>query len=1573
MFSRGALKLRLVSAVALLSVGVLFCLAIGRETPVGSLIGKVITQESGNPIQASVYLSSIDQTSGRGYSRSIDTKDDGSFSIQRIPAGEYSLKITGKVHTVEPAQITIEEGKTATIVAELAPEPTDIDLYIHQHIFTPDEQPQVTCRGHCESEYLAVSIYKVDINAFLHRSGNSLGELLGVHSYSDDQAKSAVRLESNAYIKRADFFTVPINTRDLEGVFTQRIDLHKLSPGLYVASVKADEIQEIGWIMVTSIGMVTKTAGSQILTCTVDLKTGTPIPNADITAFMDQAPAASGKTDKDGLLTLSLQAKGGGDVVVVARNGESVAFVTDWFRGMDNSGKLIYAYTDRPLYKPGQTVHYKGIVRQTTGTGYAVPSSQPVTIEVRDSRDTLIYRTTNKTDKFGCYFGSFPLNLQTTTGYYTLNSMPNGQEDREAIYFDVAAYTKPEFSVKVDFNKKRYVKGETIRASISGSYYFGSPLANAEVNYIIRRTPYWFFADDEEEFEDYYEDYGGYGEVVEEGTAETDANGEAVIKFPADWEQPDEQDIEDNDQEFSVEVYVRDKSGREANGDASVLVTRGEFNINLEPDRYVVIPGTPVNVSIQAMYYNKRPVKRQAITVMVGDENWSDGESHFKEFTHKRLITDDSGRASMQFSYGKSGSLHVIANSKDRRGNRIVSSAYIWSYEMADVYEAQPAFPDLQIVTDKKTYNPGDMAKILINTKRPGATALVTIEGSRIYDHRTVRLARRSTLVEIPIRSEYKPNFYIGVCYVKNKNFVNQEARAKVSLRMQSLKVSINPDKSKYKPGEKASYGIKVMDQNDKPVTAQLSIGVVDEAIYAISEEKAEPIRDYFYERKPNQVNTIFSFPQIYLSDPDKAAASRPRDVLARIKVRKKFLDTAYWSPNVITDSKGEARVDFQMPDNLTTWRTTIRAVTLDTSCGQVMDSVIARQDLMVRLETPAFLTQSDEATINAVVHNYTGADQNLSVELEAPGLKISDKLMRKVAVRNGGSERLDWKVSAPKPGSFPVTVRAGSSKAADAMQIVLPVYPHGMRYETTKPGAITGSGNIPLNIEIRRDSIPEATSLQVRLAPSLASSMLGMLDYLAQYPYGCTEQTVSTFLPDVILSRTMRELGISNKKFEAELPDMVMKGLFRLYRFQLEDGGWSWCEYGKSDPWMTAYVCYGLIQAREAGFPVNNDILQRGVRKLSEQVSNRRIDINTRVYGYYILSLIGTDVGGQLEQIASSWNLEPESLSYIALGFVQTGRTEQAKAALDRLFRRAVIEPNSIHWSAGSYYGYYDKAVEATAAGLRALMKIAPKDSRAPSIVRWLMDQRQGNYWYSTRDTALILYALSDYLKYTEELNPDSDIEVLVNDKVAGRTRFDKASILQPETVINVKSRDLRKGRNSVVIRKIGSGNLYYSTALVQYITKARESTILTGAGLSIKRDYYNPGSRFYDSSSNKDIGSPVDRCRAGDLILVRLTVNAKTTIRHLLVEDYIPAGCEIIDKGQVNYWEWQNWWIGQDVREERISFYVDRLSPGKHMIEFKMRAGFPGIYNALPAQVFAMYQPSIRVSSAEKEFTIR
>ncbi|HAG09249.1 MAG TPA: hypothetical protein DCK87_06800, partial [Desulfotomaculum sp.] len=248
--------------------------------------------------------------------------------------------------------------------------------------------------------------------------------------------------------------------------------------------------------------------------------------------------------------------------------------------------------------------------------------------------------------------------------------------------------------------------------------------------------------------------------------------------------------------------------------------------------------------------------------------------------------------------------------------------------------------------------------------------------------------------------------------------------------------MTVTPSKKNYEPGEVVTCRLKTVNAANKPVQAEVSLGVVDEAIYALRQDRTESIFDFFYAPQYNLVVTNYSFPEVYLSG-DKGAP-------AAVAVRKKFVDTAYWRANIETDVKGEAKIIFKMPDTLTSWRFTGRACTLNTAVGEYATNVICTKNFLVRLQTPRLLVSEDKAVITALVHNYRPEKKQVTVTLKASGIKVYDHLSRTVSVPPAGVKQVTWRICPTRPGKASLTAYAACPGAKDAVEITLPVHPRG-------------------------------------------------------------------------------------------------------------------------------------------------------------------------------------------------------------------------------------------------------------------------------------------------------------------------------------------------------------------------------------------------------------------------------------------------------------------------------------------------------------------------------------------------
>jgi uncharacterized protein YfaS (alpha-2-macroglobulin family) len=384
---------------------------------------------------------------------------------------------------------------------------------------------------------------------------------------------------------------------------------------------------------------------------------------------------------------------------------------------------------------------------------------------------------------------------------------------------------------------------------------------------------------------------------------------------------------------------------------------------------------------------------------------------------------------------------------------------------------------------------------------------------------------------------------------------------------------------------------------------------------------------------------------------PAETMSQRQMAETLNVQVRSDFRATAFWRSHLLTDGNGKAFLTMKFPDSLTSWRTTVRAVGRDSTVGQTTTKVRTNQPLIARLQAPRFFVVGDQVTVSAVINNNTEEPLQTQARLEADGLQILGLLrdgriiqdeIGSVQVEAGGQERLNWIVSVQEAGQARLNVLAYADAHADAMEKTYPIHEHGIEKFISQAGKMRSQDlTVHLDLPPRRAG---STSLSVQLTPSLAVTMLDALPYLIDYPYGCTEQTMSRFLPAAITARTLQDLGLNrdtilSRKFGgieqehvsktqprgakdlSNLDEMIQQGLKRLYDFQHSDGGWGWWKEGESDHFMTAYVVWGLSLAQEAGIEVQPAVITRAVQYLDQQIVEAETRYDLQAWMLHALS----------------------------------------------------------------------------------------------------------------------------------------------------------------------------------------------------------------------------------------------------------------------------------------------------------------------------------------------------------------
>ncbi len=1355
---------------------------------------------------------------------------------------------------------------------------------------------------------------------------------------------------------------------------SQTIPVAVPGKGVYVVEAVKGQFRAYTIIMVSDIAVITKTAPGRLIARIVTRRDGNPVTGSPVMVIVNKKIVGDVKSDQQGIVDFKIAEAKPENILVMARHEGDFAMNAPygWSLGNDpDRWTTAYIYTDRPIYRPGHTVHFKALLRARPGTEYRLPAQREVSVEIKDTEGQSAFRKTLAVSQMGTVHGEFNLAESAPLGYYSIELRAGESSSNGG--FEVEEYKKPEYEVRVTPSKRRVLQGEATEAVIDARYFFGEPVANANVKYTVYRSRYWFpyYLDEEdmEEPEGDDEDRWSQNEQLLEETGKLDSEGRLTIPISTqEWK---------NDARLRIEARVTDQANREIAGAGTIIATRASFMLVAWPDQYVYQPGETARIKVEARDYDAKPVQTPFRVELKHWRRHKEGDGPAVYQTQGN--TDAQGSATIQIPVQEAGGWHVVVTATTPERREVEDTTYLWVSGDAGSWPRERR-EQIEIVPDKKSYKAGDTARVLLITGVPAADILVASEGREIHSYQVVKAKGPTATVSIPITESQAPNFFLSASFLRDNEFHHGVKSIRVPASSKQLKVSIKPSKKQFLPGDSAEYTVEASDQAGKPVVAEFSLGLVDEAIYAIRQDSTQDIFKFFYGRIWNVVNTNSSLSYYFhgeagkrrmtlasLRPPTKFAQLKP-ERLVQPKVRKAFPDTALWLADLTTDSSGRATTRLNFPDALTTWRATARGISADTRVGAAVDKTIVRKNLILRLSTPRFFTEGDEVVISGIAHNYLQNAKTVRMSLEVTGADIIEGSTRDVTIPSRGEEHVEWRVRAKQPGEVKLLGKALTDEESDALELTLPVHPHGVKLSEARSGSIERAGeDARATLAFPAETVPASRMIEISVTPSVAGAIFGALEYLTAFPYGCTEQTMSSFLPNVVVADALKQLNVKSNIDQGLLKKKIQAGLDRLYEFQHEDGGWGWWQTDDSQLFMTAYVVSGLAQAQAAGYELRDNVLKRATAWLArEWKDNPRALPDLRAYVAYALVQAGVRDAAMMDAI---WKVHGDMSSYgaalagLAFDALKDPRAAEIAAQLESA---AKVDEHEARWQVDrdnlmDFYG--DTSPEATAYIMKLLSRTRPASPLLPKAAQWLVAHRsEGYYWYSTKQTAMVIYGLTDYLKASGELKPNLNVAVTVNGKQVLSKQFGEADALSPTpATIRLKAADLA-ATNEIRVTRSGSGRLYWS-ARAEYFSTAQKLVRTGSVALNLLREYFRlaperDGDKIVHRFTNFD-----GTLKPGDVLAVRITVSGGDW-RYLLTEDPIPAGLEFIErddlievKGKPSWWSW--WYTRREFHDNRAALFQTHFYNGQTQYIYFLKAVNPGRYRVSPARIQPMYQP--------------
>ncbi len=949
-----------------------------------------------------------------------------------------------------------------------------------------------------------------------------------------------------------------------------------LPTGYYALEWESNEVQQ-GWqrqlkIAVIDRHVTLKLAAEEALVWVTDLRTGQPVTRTAV-QLMDEEDVliAAGTTDMEGLARIPLSRRENLWERMAAVVGEpgspgfGVAFtgwnadVSPWDFDitLDPSAAPehnIALSTDRPIYRPGQRVKFRGILRQDDDMQYTLPAPETqVTVSARDARWTEFYSETLPLSEMGAFDGDIQLPQDAPIGRYALQASlaiseatEATTEDAEAevapvpprqpqwrLDFDVAAYRKPDFEVTVTPEFDEVLQGERVQALVDAAYFFGGPVSEAKLHWTISAEPYAFSADVPGRWQwGYHPGPWVEPQVIAEGEAQTDANGRFLISAPADLaplseKEESEENGEITSQRWTVEATIVDESGFPVSGRDEIVVHAATYYLGLHPQSWVFQAGDTAEIDVLALDWEAAPVADQEVAVTLARRAWYHvpAERPFEQPTWGytdtvistiEVTTDAEGEALAELSPPRSGAYVVIAEATDTQGNPVKAETSIW-VSGAEAGQWQMAEGRIRPVADADSYEVGDTAKILLPTPFDESSyqVLMTVERGGILAAQLLTFDEPNPLIELPIEESYVPNVYVSFLAIRgvDENHPTPDVRGgyvklAVAPTEKILTVEVVPDKTTAGPGEDVMLTVRTTDAAGQTVDAEVGLAVVDKALLALSASNVPPLLETFYGERPLRVQSgdalLMLFNRMTEQLEEKADQMIAEMTLGGIggggggmeamKVRQEFPDTALWRAHLRTGETGQTDVTFELPDSLTTWVAQARAVTAETEVGEGEAEIMVTKPLLVRPVTPRFFVIGDRPEVAAVVHNNTGEDLDVTVRLSTTmGIEIEGEAERTVAIAQGERARVAWPlyISAATGDEVVLTFAANGGGYQDAVRPGIAQGGALPVYRYTSPD-VTGTGGVLTEAETRLETviIPENASNASALKVQVAPSL---------------------------------------------------------------------------------------------------------------------------------------------------------------------------------------------------------------------------------------------------------------------------------------------------------------------------------------------------------------------------------------------------------------------------------------------------------------------------------------------------
>jgi len=1284
--------------------------------------------------------------------------------------------------------------------------------------------------------------------------------------------------------------------------------------------------------------------------------------------------------------------------------------------------------TAQGIYRTGETIQFKIWLRDQDNKHFIPAPKASYQLKITDAMGNSVHEVKNITlSEFGAYDGEFKLEKTASTGWYNFEISADFIKDKtwQPMRVLVSDFTPAPFKVSNSISGARFQAGDIATVETRASLHAGGPYADAHTRVSVLLQPRPFTPNtkisQDFQFDTLLDEF--YDETIFETEAQGDDKGQHSIEFK----------VNGNGVIFGkllIESTVRDERGKDVASRVTADYNGRDRYVGIRQDQWLLSAGKTAKIPLLVVDSAGNAIAGSRIKTQIeyretkASRVKGAGNAYLSKYIHEWIkvsqcetLSKADSTVNCEFIPEKSGRYRISATIQDSKNREHKTTYNQWVSGSSSVVWESNDNNQLNIEPEQTSYAVGDKARYLIKNPYPGAKALITIERYGIIDSWVQTLDNSVEILEIPIKADYLPGFYLSVMTFSGRqdkpisaslidlgkpSYKMGYVKTNVNDPYKTLQIQISSDKPIYKPREQATLNIKVDSvHQDHQQPIELAIAVLDESVFALLSAGLsyyDPYKGFYDFQYIDVSNYNFMDQLVGRQRFAKKGANPGGDGGSNLSLRDLFKFVSYWNPSIKTDQDGKAQIKFNVPDNLTGWRVLVMATTPYDYMGLGDYNFKVNKTLELRPVLPNQILQGDQFDAGFSLMNRSESAQDISVSIKAQqNGDIIGLQKQTIHIKPYKRQTFTLKLSTDTASPIILTASANTATDDDALQISLPVLKRRVNQVAASYGSFD-SDSISESIAYPQNIHSDTGGLSLTLSPSILGNMSDSFQYMRDYPYSCWEQTLSKGLAAQYYSSLKdwlpKELDWQNHQ---NLPDQA---LARAAEFQAPNGGMAY--FSPKDehvsPYLSAFTAVGFAWLRDHGkapSPVVLKNLQNYLQTLLKQDQfpnyySKGMGATTRAVALYALSRYGkvhlTDMRRFMPHLPYM-SLFGKSL-FLRTTMRLSNNEAYRKQIFDSILAQSDQSSGQVRFNEildDSYRRILASPMRDNCAVLSALIDYDKQSGNQnqdliQGLARSLSSARKSkNHWGNTQENLFCMQAMLDYASAYEQKSPYLQIKATLGKQSLGKGEIIGRGAAPLQFKKPMSAADIGQ-KMPLNIERQGDGRLYYQLRL-RY-AELDEQAQAVNAGIEIQREYSVKRNNTWQKLNN-----PM-QLQSGELVRIDLYLSLPSARDFVVVDDPVPGGLEPVNRDLAtasvmadreasndyaggSIWfmhnDWNefgyNFWsfYHRELRHHAVRYYADRLPAGNYHLSYIAQAIVPGNYQIMPSHTEQMYEPDV------------